>query len=98
MRIWTIGHSTRTIEEFVSVLEENEINLLADVRVAGLETLSAVQQGSAGGIAKCACNSLRTFPRAWRQAKIDAGFAQHGLAQRLVPGLCRLHGDKAISE
>jgi uncharacterized protein (DUF488 family) len=32
MRIWTIGHSTRTIEEFISLLKENEINLLADVR------------------------------------------------------------------
>jgi len=33
MRIWTIGHSTRTIDEFISLLKENEINLLADVRV-----------------------------------------------------------------
>jgi uncharacterized protein (DUF488 family) len=32
MRIWTIGHSTRTIDEFVSLLEDNEIKLLADVR------------------------------------------------------------------
>ncbi|MFL6504353.1 MAG: DUF488 family protein [Candidatus Udaeobacter sp.] len=32
MRIWTIGHSTRTIDEFVSLLKANEINLLADVR------------------------------------------------------------------
>lgn len=32
MRIWTIGHSTRTIEAFISLLKENEINLLADVR------------------------------------------------------------------
>ena len=32
MRIWTIGHSTRTIDEFTSLLEENEIKLLADVR------------------------------------------------------------------
>jgi uncharacterized protein (DUF488 family) len=32
MRIWTIGHSTRTIDEFISLLKENEINLLADVR------------------------------------------------------------------
>src|SRR6266850_7667170 len=32
MRIWTIGHSTRAIDEFISLLEENEINLLADVR------------------------------------------------------------------
>ena len=33
MRIWTIGHSTRTIEEFVSLLELNQIKLLIDVRM-----------------------------------------------------------------
>jgi uncharacterized protein (DUF488 family) len=32
MRIWTIGHSTRGIDEFISLLEENQINLLVDVR------------------------------------------------------------------
>ena len=32
MRIWTIGHSTRGIDEFISLLKENEIKLLADVR------------------------------------------------------------------
>src|ERR1041385_475258 len=32
MRIWTIGHSTRTIDKFVSLLEEHGIKLLADVR------------------------------------------------------------------
>ena len=32
MRIWTIGHSTRAIDEFISLLEENEVKLLADVR------------------------------------------------------------------
>ena len=32
MRIWAIGHSTRTIDEFISLLKENEIKLLADVR------------------------------------------------------------------
>ena len=31
-RIWTIGHSTRTIDIFISLLEENGIKLLADVR------------------------------------------------------------------
>src|SRR5438876_6207663 len=34
MRIWTIGHSTRTIDEFISLLKENEINLLVDVRAS----------------------------------------------------------------
>jgi uncharacterized protein (DUF488 family) len=32
MRIWTIGHSTRTIDEFISLLTENGVKLLADVR------------------------------------------------------------------
>jgi uncharacterized protein (DUF488 family) len=32
MRIWTIGHSTRTIDEFISLLKENEVKLLVDVR------------------------------------------------------------------
>ena len=31
-RIWTIGHSTRNIEVFISLLEENGIKVLADVR------------------------------------------------------------------
>lgn len=32
-RIWTIGHSTRSSDEFISLLEENGIKLLADVRM-----------------------------------------------------------------
>jgi uncharacterized protein (DUF488 family) len=32
VRIWTIGHSTRKIDDFISLLEENGIKLLADVR------------------------------------------------------------------
>ena len=32
MRIWTIGHSTRAIDEVISLLKQNEIKLLADVR------------------------------------------------------------------
>jgi uncharacterized protein (DUF488 family) len=30
--MWTIGHSTRTIDIFISLLEENGIKLVADVR------------------------------------------------------------------
>jgi len=31
-QIWTIGHSTRTIDEFISLLKTNHIKLLVDVR------------------------------------------------------------------
>ena len=32
MTVWTIGHSTRAIEEFIALLKESEIEVLADVR------------------------------------------------------------------
>ena len=32
MRIWTIGHSTRKIEDFIAALEARRIKLLVDVR------------------------------------------------------------------
>jgi uncharacterized protein (DUF488 family) len=32
VKIWTIGHSTRSIGDFISLLKKNEIKLLADVR------------------------------------------------------------------
>ena len=32
-RIWTIGHSTRKIDIFISLLKENGIKLIADVRL-----------------------------------------------------------------
>ena len=32
-RIWTIGHSTRKIDDFISLLEKNGIKLLVDVRM-----------------------------------------------------------------
>jgi uncharacterized protein (DUF488 family) len=30
--VWTIGHSTRELDEFIELLKENEIEALADVR------------------------------------------------------------------
>ena len=32
-RVWTIGHSTREIDTFISLLQENGIKLVADVRM-----------------------------------------------------------------
>ncbi len=31
-RVWTIGHSTRSIEEFLALLRESRIEVLADIR------------------------------------------------------------------
>lgn len=32
LAIWTIGHSTRTIEEFIAILRHHQIEILVDVR------------------------------------------------------------------
>ncbi|MEO8035679.1 MAG: DUF488 domain-containing protein [Acidobacteriota bacterium] len=32
MDIWTLGHSTRDFEDFLALLQQNDIALLADVR------------------------------------------------------------------
>ena len=32
LHIWTIGHSTRSLDEFIELLEENKIEAVADVR------------------------------------------------------------------
>ncbi len=32
-QIWTVGHSTRKIDDFISLLHENGIKLIADVRM-----------------------------------------------------------------
>jgi uncharacterized protein (DUF488 family) len=32
VKIWTIGHSTRTLEEFIEMLDRNSIEAVADVR------------------------------------------------------------------
>jgi len=32
LAIWTVGHSTRTIEEFIGILQANQIEILVDVR------------------------------------------------------------------
>lgn len=32
LKVWTIGHSTRDIDEFISLLNENQIEAVADVR------------------------------------------------------------------
>lgn len=32
-RIWTIGHSNRRLEDFLAILEANDIRLIADVRL-----------------------------------------------------------------
>ena len=41
-KIWTIGHSIRTLNEFIELLQSFQIEMLADIRrFPGSRTLSA---------------------------------------------------------
>ncbi len=54
--IWTIGHSTRALEEFIALLEANGIKLLADGRLLPGSRRYPIQRGRA-------CRLVR---REWR--------------------------------
>lgn len=44
LTIWTIGHSTRTIDQFIELLRENQIQILVDVRhFPGVAAISTFQ-------------------------------------------------------
>src|SRR4029077_20352029 len=86
MRIWTIGHSTRTIDEFISLLKENEINLLVDVRAwPGSKRYPQFNKEALAESLNADGIRYEHFPELGRQTKIQARFAQHCVAQRVVP-------------
>src|SRR5438874_10592849 len=66
--------------------------------VSRVEPLSAVRSRGVSEIFTRERYSLRTFPRAGRKAKTEPQFAQHSMAQRVIPRLRGLHGDSAIPE
>ena len=99
LTVFTIGHSTRTWEEFLELLRAHGIERVVDVRSIpksrhnpqfNRETLSAKLRG-----ARISYVHLRRLgglaPRAAR-------FAEHGLAQRVVSRIRRLHADAGIRE
>src|SRR5215510_11730686 len=74
MRVWTIGHSTRTIDEFISLLQANQIRLLIDVRLLPGSVTNIFQSLVAGerriGIRITRLGVMRHFaatPITWRQ-------------------------------
>src|ERR1041385_5487704 len=104
--IWTIGHSTRRFPEFLSLLEENAIEVLADVRrfpasrrypQFGQEQLSTAL--GAAGISYIHFPELggRRSARpdspntAWRNAAFR-GYADYMMTSEFLAGMARLTG------
>ena len=95
--IYTIGHSTRPIAEFLELLQAQGIKLLVDVRTIprsrhnpqyNTETLAAdAEQPS---------HSLRSPARARRSSSREKGFHQHRMGKRVLPRIRGLHANAGI--
>src|SRR5262252_5146824 len=95
--VLTIGHSTRGIEEFISLLQAHGVTRVVDVRtVPRSRPQSAVRQDL---IAKNAAESrdrIYSPIRAGRLAPRPARFDQSGMAKCIFPGVCGLHADAGL--
>jgi len=106
-KIWTIGHSTRTIEEFIGALQAHGIKLVADVRL--LPGSKRYPQFNKEELAKslidCGINyehfpelGGRRRPRkdsvntAWRNDAFR-GYADHMETTEFVAGIARLENE-----
>ena len=104
MRIWTIGHSTRKIEDFIAALEAHGIKLLVDVRSLpgskrypqfNKETLAKSLQEHGIHYEHFAELGGRRKPRsdshntAWRNASFR-GYADYMETERISEGVERL--------
>ena len=96
--IWTIGHSTRDIAEFLELLARFRIAILADVR-----SVPGSRRYPQYGKAELA-QSLRKREIDYHWLKALGGpsnvprVAQHRMAQCLISWLRRLHGKRRILE
>ena len=97
--IFTVGHSTLPIERFVALLHTYGIERLVDIRTVprsrhnpqfNAEALADALQGGE--------HRIRPAGLARRFAPSAEGLAQHGLAQRKLSRLRRLHADRSVSE
>ena len=97
MRIGTIGHSTWGIDEFISLLKENQIKLLVDVRAfPGSKRYPHFNKDALSESLNAHGIRYEHFPEPGRQTKIETRLAKYNVVQRIVPRVRRLHGDQAI--
>lgn len=102
--VWTIGHSTRSIDEFIAVLKHHRIEAIADVRrfpgsrrlpQFGMEALQAsLTDKDIGYLLITELGGRRrplsdTVNTAWRNASFR-GYADHVASEEFSVGLDRL--------
>jgi uncharacterized protein (DUF488 family) len=93
-RIWTIGHSTRSIDDFVDALAAHGIRQVADVRLLpgskryphfNNDALAASLTGAGIGYEHFASSE---------EGESRGRIPPHRLAKRRLPRLCRPHGQR----
>ena len=104
VKIWTVGHSTRSGEEFVQILLAHGVEVLVDVRtLSGFATLSAVQRGCVAATLKKNRIDYKHEPRlggrrkprpdshnsAWRNEQFR-GYADHMETEEFKNGVREL--------
>ena len=95
--IFTVGHSTLPIEQFIALLHAYGIECLADIRTVPRSRHNPQFNDDALGQAlKSGEYRLRSLARARRFAPCAQGFSEHRLAQHKLSRLRRLHADRSV--
>jgi uncharacterized protein (DUF488 family) len=104
MKVWTIGHSTHTLDVFVGLLAAHEISLLVDVRTVPRSRrhpqfgTDALAQGLHGrGVMYRRCPALGGWRRSvagspnggWRNESFR-GYADYAMSSEFAEGLAEL--------
>lgn len=98
LELWTIGQSTRPIEELIEALRSFEIQLLADVRsYPGSKRYPQFNKENLKASLTEAAIDYQHFPELGGPPARPAGFAEPRMAQRIISRLCRLYGDRKFS-
>lgn len=104
MKVWSIGHSTHELDEFVALLRQHEIAALADIRTVPksrrhphFRSDSLARTMPERGIAYTHLKRLGGFRRAvedspntaWRNASFQ-GYADYAMTEEFADGLAEL--------
>src|SRR5580704_14702303 len=91
-----IGHSTRTTEEFVRLLQAHAVTRVVDAHGAAFETQSSIQSRHFARLTQDHRHWLHAHGGTWRSASSDSRFYQHRLAKCFFPWICRLYANGRI--
>ena len=97
VRIYTIGHSTRTLDELVALLRTFGVSLLVDIRTIPRSRHNPQFNADSLRVSlRAATSSLCASSTTRRPAPRSRGITERGMAQRQLPRVRRLHDDGGV--